>query len=74
MGTTADNSLATTNNQPQNRDGDGVGDKLEGGSAETWLGTTQQQQLSQLAQRMWIMAFDMACADDGSCTDGDNCR
>ncbi len=40
MGTIADNGLATNINQPQNRDGDGVGDKLEEGWSQTQPETT----------------------------------
>ncbi len=35
MGTIADNGLAINNNRPQNGDGDGVGDKSEGGCEQT---------------------------------------
>ncbi len=70
MGTTMDIGFATNNNQPQNRDGDSVGDKLERGSVQTRPGMTQQQQQPWLAWRMGRMACGTACANDVSCTDG----
>lgn len=44
MRATADDGLAINNNQQQNGDGDGVGNKSEGRCVQTRPGTTHQQQ------------------------------